>query len=96
VASSDHDRRGHTDCRSRVLDHQTHDALCDLHACVLVLDNERRRLSRRLDAVSPLGVALLGRADLERRHEELTEELAALHATIKRLRARVDPESKFL
>ncbi len=79
-----------------MLDHHTHDTLCDLHARVLVLDNARRRLSCRLDALTRAGVVLLERADLERRHEKLTEELAALHATIKRLRARVDPESKFL
>lgn len=78
------------------LDRRTYDALCDLHACVLVLDNERRRLSGRLDALPRPGVVLLERADLERRHAELIEELAALHATIKRLRVRVDPESKFL
>jgi len=88
--------RCHAHSRSRALDQPTHDALCDLHACVLVLDNERRRLSCRLDALPRPGVVLLQRADLERRHAELSEELAALRATIKRLRARVDPESKFL
>ncbi|MBV9414459.1 MAG: hypothetical protein JO363_05725 [Solirubrobacterales bacterium] len=78
------------------MDQHTYDALCDLHARVLVLDNERRRLSWCLDALPRPGAILLERADLERRHGQLTEELEALLATIKRLRASVDPESKFL
>ncbi|MBV9000303.1 MAG: hypothetical protein JO304_14670 [Solirubrobacterales bacterium] len=78
------------------MDQHTYDALCDLHACVLVLDNERRRLSCRLNALPRPGAILLERADLERRHGQLTDELEALQATIKRLRASVDPESKYL
>ncbi|MBV8946634.1 MAG: hypothetical protein JO286_01040 [Solirubrobacterales bacterium] len=78
------------------LDQQTYDALCSLHACVLVLDDERRRLSCLLDALARPGAVPLQRADLERRHAELTEELASLRATIKGLRVSVDPESEFL
>ena len=96
MASSDQNCRCQAHRRSRALDQQTYDALCDLHASVLVLDNERRRLSSRLDALPRPGLALLEGADLERRHAELTEELAALRASIKRLRHSVDPESEFL
>ena len=96
VTSSDHNRPCPAHSRRRALDQQTYDALCDLHACVLVLDSERRRLSCRLDALPRPGAVLLERADLERRHAQLTEELAALETTITRLRASVDPESKFL
>ncbi|MBV9335315.1 MAG: hypothetical protein JO262_05865 [Solirubrobacterales bacterium] len=78
------------------MDQQTYDALCDLHACVLVLDHERRRLSCRLALLPRPDAISLERADLERRYAEVTEELAALEATITRLRVSVDPESKFL
>ena len=96
MAHSHQNGRRHVRGRSRALDQHTYDALCDLHACVLVLDNERRRLSCRLNALPRPGAILLERADLERRHGQLTEELEVLQATIKRLRASVDPESKYL
>jgi ABC-type phosphate transport system auxiliary subunit len=82
--------------RDRGVDEQTLSALSDLHACVLVLDAERRRLAARLDALPGPGVVPLQRGDLERRYTELSEELAALQATIARLRFQVDPESEYL
>jgi len=78
------------------LDKRLYDAACDLHACVLALDAERQRLSRCLNVLPRRDVVLLPRADLERRHAELTDELTALRGTIQRLRANVDPESKYL
>jgi hypothetical protein len=78
------------------LDRRTYDSLCDLHACVLALDAERRRVASILETLSDPNVVPLERAQLERRHAELTEELAALRGMIERLRASVDPESRFL
>lgn len=82
--------------RERGVDKQTLSALCDLHACVLVLDAERRRLAARLEALPGPGVVPLPRGDLERRYAELSQELAALQATIARLRFQVDPDSEYL
>jgi len=78
------------------LDQRAYDALCDLHACVLVLDAERRRVAAHLEALPQPGVIPLKRAELERRHAELTEELAAFQAMIDRLRASIDPQARFL
>ncbi|MBV9915217.1 MAG: hypothetical protein JO153_01850 [Solirubrobacterales bacterium] len=82
--------------RERGVDEQTLSALCDLHALVLVLDAERRRLAARLDALPGPGAVPLQRGGLERRYKELSEELAALQATITRLRFQIDPESEYL
>jgi hypothetical protein len=95
MATSDPRRNGDA-ATPRKLDRGTHDALCDLHACVLVLDVERRRLESRLAALPRPGVVPLDQADLERRHTEVTEELAALRGMIERLRDSVDPESNIL
>lgn len=78
------------------LDQRAYDALCDLHARVLVLDAERRRLAAHLDALPRPGVVPLDRAELERRHAELAEELAAFQARIDQLRTSIDPEARFL
>ena len=96
MPTSNPDRNGGAARTRPALDRQIHDALGDLHACVLVLDIEQRRLVSRLEALPRPGVVPPERAELEQRHAELTEELAALQAMIQRLRVSVDPEAEFL
>ena len=96
MSRPDPDQNRYAPDASPALDQRAYDALCDLHACVLVLDAERRRLAARLQALPQPGVIPPQRAELERRHAELTEELAAFQAMIDRLRASIDPQAQFL
>lgn len=93
---SDPSHNRHAPDAPPALDQRAYDALCDLHACVLVLDAERRTLAARLEALPRPGVIPLERAELERRHAEVTEELAAFQTMIDRLRGSIDPEARFL
>jgi ABC-type transporter Mla subunit MlaD len=71
------------------VDPHMHDALTDLHTYVLALDAERQRLGDRITELANL-VSQEG-AVLDRRRSEITEELDALRATLRALRACADP-----
>lgn len=73
-----------------------HHALTDLHAYVLVLDAEWRRLGERAEQLEQSDAVATERAELERRRTEITEELDALRATIAALRQQADPEGETL
>ena len=70
--------------------------LCELHARVLVLDAEWRRLGEWLEEARRTSGHAPGRAARSRRHRELSEELDALRARIAALRARTDPDGRML
>jgi hypothetical protein len=68
-----------------------HDALTDLHAYVLVLDAEFQRLH---EASREAGGA---EADaVERRCNEVGEELDALRGAIAALRTKIDPDARLV
>jgi hypothetical protein len=78
------------------LDPRIHDALSDLHAYVLVLDADWRRVAARLELSRGTDATAPERAQLQRRHDELAEELDALRGTIAKLRAYADPDGLYL
>lgn len=98
VIVSGHARRCVPDADSTVpgLNARIHDALSYLHAYVLALDAERQRLDTRLAVHRDVGADLADVAELEQRHCELTEELAALRTTIEKLREYADPDRQYL
>jgi uncharacterized protein YhaN len=91
-----HHNRHTTPDTPPALDQRAYDTLSDLHACVLMLDAEQRQVAALLQALPQPGDIPPKRAELERRHAELTEELATFQAMIDRLRATIDPQAQFL
>lgn len=73
-----------------------HNALCDLHAYVLVLDAEWRRVTVHLDVLAEIGAPAAERRELVRRESELRQELDSLREMIATLRRDVDPDGRYL
>jgi hypothetical protein len=78
------------------LDQGVHDALCDLHAYVLVLDAEWRRVTQHVAAIEESDADDGRRQTLVRRERELSQELDSLRAMIADLRREVDPYGFYL
>ena len=78
------------------LERRVHDALCDLHAYVLVLDAEWRRVTHHLEVIEQIDAHHEQRLTLVRRERELSQELDSLRAMIAELRRAVDPNGFYL
>jgi hypothetical protein len=74
-----------------VIDPHLHEALTDLHLYVLVVDAERQRIAQRLESLGGSSSDDGTRAELERQHAAIVEELDALRSMLIALRLRVDP-----
>jgi hypothetical protein len=73
-----------------------HDALSDLYAQLLVLDAELRRTCAHAELVDGLSVDPDERDRIKRRCRELRTERDALRGKIDELRAKADPEGRYL
>lgn len=73
-----------------------HEAITDLHTFVLVLDADRRRLTKRLDELRDSAADRPARAGLEVMRAETVEAIDALRATIAGLRRLADPAGKLM
>ena len=72
------------DCNQRA-----YEALTDLSAYALTLDSERLRLDGRLNELAEIDSSVEQRHALLRERDEISEELAALRATITALREQI-------
>jgi chromosome segregation ATPase len=68
---------------------RAYEALTDLSAYALTLDSERLRLDSRLNELAEVDSSVEQRHALLRERDEISEELAALRATIAALREQI-------
>lgn len=68
---------------------KAYEALTDLSAYALTLDSERLRLDSRLSELTEIDSSVQQRQALLLEREEISEELAALRATITALRDQI-------
>ncbi|MGZ4217425.1 MAG: hypothetical protein ACXVHB_09340 [Solirubrobacteraceae bacterium] len=68
---------------------RAYEALTDLSAYALTLDSERLRLDSRLNELAEIDSSVEQRHVLLRERDEISEELAALRATITALREQI-------
>lgn len=78
--------------------HKAYEALTDLSAYALTLDSERLRLDSRLSELAEIDSSVQQRHALLLERDEISEELAALRATITALRDQIpsyaDPRAR--